>query len=159
MNEKLHLIGGYKIEYDVVGTVSKIKTNNNEIVWSELWENLYHQGDIGTASLYFTVLISGVIEKFNLIEFNPIGLVVSIELARKSNGFEVLPAWIEGPYNNSIKNICLFVSKNLIEVRDPEFTKCSLALLALNQGLKDLGSLIYEVNSGDEGELLNKYFK
>ncbi len=51
------------------------------------------------------------------------------------------------------------MSKNLINVRDAEYVKCGLAILALNQGLNELGSLIYEVSPGDESDLLDKYFK
>ena len=159
MIDTSHLIGGYKIEYDVVAVVSKLKRDNNADLWDELWENLYHQGDIGTASLYYVVLISDVIEKYNITDFNPISMVVAIELARKKNGFEKLPSWIEVGYQKSIKDISFNVSKNLVNSNDKDYAKCGLALLAINNGLYKLGALIYEISSGDEGMLLEKYFK
>ena len=40
--------GGYGIQYDPMPALKKLNSSHDEAI-SELWENLYHQGDIGLA--------------------------------------------------------------------------------------------------------------
>ena len=45
------LQGGYQVPYDPRPALAKLKRNvRDESAWKELWQELYHQGDIGSAS-------------------------------------------------------------------------------------------------------------
>lgn len=45
------LCGGYRIPYDPGDALTAIRTGGGaDAAWQELWENLYHQGDVGEAS-------------------------------------------------------------------------------------------------------------
>ena len=50
-----NLTGGYQVPYDASIALKKLEDSSSEkeeeIIWNELWDELYHQGDIGTASL------------------------------------------------------------------------------------------------------------
>ncbi len=68
-NDKwISLYGGYKIPYDASILLRQLRsTNDQKIVaniFTELWDNLHHQGDVGLAS-YFSVppLVDICIEK------------------------------------------------------------------------------------------------
>ena len=46
-----HLTGGYKTRFDPRSHFARLEAGEDvENIWHELWEELHHQGDIGTAS-------------------------------------------------------------------------------------------------------------
>ncbi len=44
--------GGYRVKYDASIPLSRLKNGIGDLdsIWSELWQNLHHQGDVGIAS-------------------------------------------------------------------------------------------------------------
>ena len=45
------LRGGYKIPYDPTSALRHLYAGKNpDVAWSELWNELHHQGDVGEAS-------------------------------------------------------------------------------------------------------------
>ena len=49
--EWLTLLGGYRIPYDPRRALLALERNENaEAAWKELWDELFHQGDVGEAS-------------------------------------------------------------------------------------------------------------
>ncbi len=151
------LLSAYKIPYDVRVPLSKIDTGDNDIIWKELWENLYHQGDIGEASLYAVVKLSEIIITKKMIDWNPIALIVSIELARKNNQLEPLPKWILKDYQGAGTNLVRYVTERLNYEAGSEYLRSALALLAIHGNNHDLARLIIEVSPGDESRLLDRY--
>lgn len=68
----MELIGGYKIPYDPNPALEKLAFDRSSALY-ELWENLYHQGDVGSAS-YAAVP--------KLVKAGELSLVAAIEVAR-----------------------------------------------------------------------------
>ena len=45
------LIGGYQVSYDVSVPLHKLfERGGSKVLWDELWQELHHQGYLGTAS-------------------------------------------------------------------------------------------------------------
>lgn len=93
MNKSKKLNGGYGIPYDLEPAIKKLDTFHEEAI-SELWENLYHQGDIGLAS-YAAVPA--------LVQAGELSLVAAIEVARKSGSNPELPEGLKAEYELALK--------------------------------------------------------
>ena len=157
--ESEQLLGAYRVPFDVNSVVSKLSAHHNDSVWETLWENLYHQGDIGEASLYFVSIIAEKVEKLQLLhDWNPVAMVVAIDMARTTNGFSMLPGWVSEVYVKGIAKLSELVTLRLSQPCDHMYLKCALAFVALKNGHRDLAKLIFEVDEGDESRALELYF-
>ena len=90
----MELISGYRIPYSPWAAIEKLD-NAAEDALDELWENLYHQGDVDTAS-YAAVP--------KLIEKGFLDLAAAIEVARHSPQNPELPSEIKAEYFNALKH-------------------------------------------------------
>ena len=88
----MELISGYKIPYDLRPILNRLDSDRESAV-DELWENLYHQGDIGSAS-YAAVR--------KLVEAGELSLVAAIEVARQSEHNSVIPESLEADYYQAL---------------------------------------------------------
>jgi len=89
----LKLIGGYKTPYDAMPALDRLSSDRDSAM-SELWENLYHQGDVGTAS-YAAVPA--------LVKNGELSLVAAIEVARHSERNSDVPEFMSAEYHSSLK--------------------------------------------------------
>ena len=85
--------GGYGIPYDPKPALKKLSSSRDEAI-SELWENLYHQGDIGIAS-YEAVPA--------LVQAGELSLVATIEVARNTESNPKLPSGLKKEYDLALK--------------------------------------------------------
>ncbi len=87
------LNGGYGNPYDPKPALDKLSSSHDEAI-SELWENLYHQGDIGLAS--FKAVPS-------LVQAGELSLVAAIEVARKTETNPKLPKDLIAEYEQALE--------------------------------------------------------
>lgn len=90
----MELIGGYRIPYDAKPALDRLSKDRDSAL-SELWENLYHQGDVDTAS-YAAVP--------KLVESGVFSLVAAIEVARHNDRNKDVPDFLVAEYNSALKN-------------------------------------------------------
>ena len=88
----MELISGYGIPYDPRNALEQL-LNGSESALEELWENLYHQGDIGSAS-YFSVP--------QLVEAGQLNLVGAIEVARQRSSSPEVPESLVHAYEAAL---------------------------------------------------------
>lgn len=98
----MELISGYRLPYDPFPSLEKLESDNSNAL-NELWENLYHQGDVDTAS-YAAVP--------KLVELGELSLVSAIEVARNSEQNPPIPKELKVNYNQAIKFALTLVPKN-----------------------------------------------
>ena len=80
------LKGGYKVPYDAADPLRRLFGGEPpEGVWEELWEELIHQGDLGQASYAAVPHLIEFVRRSPRLDWNPLGLVASIELERPDN--------------------------------------------------------------------------
>jgi hypothetical protein len=94
MEESELLKGGYGIPYDPRPALEKLSSSRDEAI-AELWENLYHQGDVGPAS-YATVPA--------LVRVGELSLVAAIEVARHSESNPDVPDSLVAEYDKALKD-------------------------------------------------------
>jgi hypothetical protein len=161
-NEKwTSLYGGYKIPYDASIPLRQLhSTNDQKIVaniFTELWDNLHHQGNVGLAS-YFSIpqLVDICIEK-KLLTWNFIGLCALIEHCRLSSYNPVLPKELEHDYFESLKKLEQYLLKNFKSIQDETALRETLSLFATLNGQRDLGKVIQQLDDDMLKEFLGKF--
>ena len=90
----MELIGGYGIPYDAEPALKRLASGRKNAM-EELWENIYHQGDVGSAS-YATVPV--------LVENGELLLVGAIEVARNEPHNPEVPDCLASKYNAALRS-------------------------------------------------------
>jgi hypothetical protein len=140
------LQGGYKIPYNPSRPLKQLRDvtrqEDSEVIFKELWDNLYHQGDVGTAS-YLAVpqLVSICITKKSL-DWNFIGLCVLIENSRLREHNPELPAAYQDYYFDSLTQFERYLLLNFKSITDQTALRLTLALFATLNGQPGLGRAI-----------------
>ncbi len=140
------LEGGYRIPYNASRPLKKLRDaarqNEFEVIFSELWENLHHQGDVGTASyLAIPQLVSICISKKSL-DWNFIGLCVLIEHCRLNGRNPEVPEEYQDLYFESLTQFERYLLLNFKSITDQTALRLTLALLATVNGQPGLGKAI-----------------
>ena len=140
------LEGGYRIPYDASKPLRKLKgaenANERQEIFDELWENLHQQGDVGMASyLAIPHLIDICIESKSL-DWNFIGLCVTIENCRLNGENPELPSQYDDLYFGSLTKFEKYLSVNLKNISDRTAFRLTLSLLATVNGQPRLGKAI-----------------
>lgn len=153
--------GGYRLKYDASIPLSKLESEADGLdsVWSELWENLHHQGDVGVASYAAIPHIARITRSRELLNFNPFALAVTIELARGQGENPKSPKWLKEDYFEALWDMAKYGCDSLNKECDASVLKSVLALIAITKGNRDLGELIFEVDEGYEKDLLDKFYE
>ncbi|MCB0777631.1 MAG: hypothetical protein KDB99_15085 [Chitinophagaceae bacterium] len=161
-NKWKELEGGYRIPYDASIALRKLETSSNkqeiDSIFSELWNELHHQGDVGTASYYSVPHLIRIAKEKKLHDFNAIGLVTTIEIERHSDN-PSLPEELETEYLHAIQNeLPEIISQMMNESWDTTLTTVVLAALAVSKGHIELASAIIKMKDTDTlKEFLEKY--
>jgi len=98
----MELFGGYKIPYDATHALEAL-VSDRESAMSELWENLYHQGDVGSAS-YAAVP--------ELVKHGEFALVAAIEIARHEVGNPSIPVELASQYHSALEEVLKSIPKD-----------------------------------------------
>ena len=155
------LKGGYKIPYNASIPLKKLKRATRpeemEKIFTELWDNLRHQGDVGTASYAAAPhLVSICIEKRSL-DWNFIGLCVLIENCRVKGDNPELPGEYQDLYFDSLKQFQNYLLLNFNSITDRESLRLTLALLATLNGQPELGRALEILDEDAVSEFLENY--
>jgi hypothetical protein len=99
-----NLKGGYKILFDPRPLLLKLESGSDiEAIWHDLWDELYHQGDIGDASYAAVPYLVQIYRQRNKLDWNTYAMVATIELARGQRDNPPLPEWLEKDYFKAIQ--------------------------------------------------------
>jgi len=93
------LDGGYRVPYNPAKALAAITSNKDaKDGWEELWKELHHQGDVGTASYATVPHLVSYAEKSNTDDWNSIAITATIELCRQEADNPDLPEWLKDDY-------------------------------------------------------------
>ena len=82
-NRWLELTAGYRTPVDLRPLLRRLETvPNPKLVWEELWQELYHQGDVGPGSFVAVPHLVRIHRQRCVPDWNTYALVAAIELAR-----------------------------------------------------------------------------
>jgi hypothetical protein len=75
--------GGYRVPYDASLPLRRLfEEGATSELWDELWQELYHQRDVGPASLAAVPWLLEYARQQPELDWNPFGLIAVIELER-----------------------------------------------------------------------------
>ena len=125
------LNGGYRVPYDPHSALAKLDKNSVGF-WDELWQELYHQGDVGEASYATVPFLVRIYRQRAIPDWNAYAIVATIELARDNPANPRVPEWLLEPYQESIAELAQL---GLLEL--PGATDSLLVRAALSRVQRD----------------------
>ena len=142
------LEGGYRTPYDPRGALARLEpAADGGPAWDELWNELHHQGDVGTASY---AAVPHLVARHTTPGWRTYGLVATIELARDHAGNPAVPTMLESSYDAALQELASKACLELRDASDPNHIACLLAAVALAKGRRTTARLLLEY---DEAEL------
>ncbi|MCE0558461.1 hypothetical protein [Motilimonas sp. E26] len=134
----MDLESGYRIKYDPFTALERLKSDKQSAL-NELWENLYHQGEIGTAS-YAAVP--------KLVEAGELDLVASIEVARQNESNPEIPLELRSEY---------FEALNTVLKSTPESPEQLKGFYTIHASVHENFKLAKALDLLDADEIINEY--
>lgn len=147
------LEGGYrKVSYDASNALKQLETANSkedmQTIYTELWDNLHHQGDVGIASYYAVPHMVRIANEKNVIDQNILGLVSLIEIQRHKNN-PILPKALYPAYSTALAELPAMVKSVLTDDWDFDMTSAALTAIAISKGYTKLANAIQNLDSDD----------
>jgi hypothetical protein len=130
------LKGGYRVPFDPRPLLRQLEASPlDAALWDKLFQNLYHQGDIGEASYASVPEIARLIVECNAATWDPLNAVVAIELARTFPQNPPVPDWLEPAYSQTIEKLARHCLENLGQTTEPVKIRLMLSFLTAWKGL------------------------
>ena len=131
-------------------------SNEIDTIFSELWNELHHQGDVGLASYFAVPHIIRIAKEKELFNFNVFGLVATIEIERHRDN-PALPKEFEAEYSQALREgIPELVKMGLAKEWDLTLASTVLSALAVSKGHLTMGNAISKM---EDEELINEFLE
>jgi hypothetical protein len=148
------LAGGYRVTFDPRPLLERLETERSlDPVWSELWTELHHQGDVGEASYAAVPHIVRIYRNRGAIDWNAYAIVAIIELARGSGKNPQLPDWLKDGYFDALKSLATAGDSDLPRTNDPDTCCAILSILAIEKGLRKHAGLLVNYSESELTDL------
>jgi hypothetical protein len=151
------LLGGYRVPYDPRDALRRLEEGKDiEDTWRELWNELYHQGDVGPASYAAVPHLVRIHAMRQAVDWNTYALVATIEEARRDGRNPEIPFDMREAYESAWHDL---VNIGLRELQDAEESTlvCSIiGVIAVGKGQFTLGQLAVSLTEDERRELLSK---
>jgi hypothetical protein len=153
--------GGYKIPYDASRLLRRLRDasqrDESDSIFSELWDNLHHQGDVGLASYLAVPQLVAICMEKRYLDWNFIGLCVTIEQARLEDHNPEIPPEFQDIYFDSLGQFEKYLLSNFKNISDRTALRLTLSLLATVNGQPSLGKAIGMMEEDLLAEFLEQY--
>ena len=151
------LEGGYKVIYDPRSALELLRAwGRREEAWSELWNELHHQGDIGAASYAAVPHIVDIYAHAKEPDWNALALVTLIEDVRLRTGPKP-PAWLWESYMDAIRHLPELATRDLLRSDDPYVVRSALAAIAIAKGLHPAARILSNYTDEELDEMERLY--
>lgn len=124
--------------------------------WCELWNELYHQGDIGEASFAALPHLVRIHEQRGVSDWNTYAIAAVIELARDSADNPQVPADLLALYENAWVRLVDVGLRELRTATDETLVGSIMGVVAIGKGQRMLGALAIDYTEQERHELLEK---
>jgi hypothetical protein len=149
------LDGGRRDAHDPRPALAHLERNERvEGAWAKLWDNLYHEGQVGLASYAAVPHLLRIHRLREVADWNTHAIVCSIELARPRGRNPAVPEWLRDGYESAWRELPLLALRDLARSEDPLLTRAALAVVAVARGLRDRGEALLELDDAELAELL-----
>lgn len=156
--KKKELYGGYRTKCDAARLVFAVLANPEDTdAWNEFWQELYHQSDIGDASLAVVpILVQGLINK-NYRAEHLWAYVSSVEIVKGRRNNPNVPEWLSQSYSEAINNLETYSYQAAPEISDTEILRYVFGFLLLCKGDFLYGQALAELTPDVIEETLENY--
>jgi hypothetical protein len=152
----LHLTGGYRMEYDPRKALAQLRSGrNDDAAWSELWNELHHQGDVGEASYAAVPELVKIYKERSAVDWQTYAMVTTIELQRTEGDNPKIPTWLEEDYFAALRELAAMGACEVFQTKDPDTTRTILGMLAVARGLRIFGELLTHYSEPEIKEMLD----
>ncbi|MGC1953782.1 MAG: hypothetical protein WA970_14695, partial [Gammaproteobacteria bacterium] len=124
--------------------------------WQELWQGLYHQGDVGEASYAAVPHMVRIYQNRGKIDWNTYAIVTSIELARNVGKNPDVPSWLLQGYEDAINSLAMTGLGELPHANEKESIRSILAVIAIWKEARRYARIIIDYSEDELNELENK---
>jgi hypothetical protein len=135
------LEGGYRIAYDPRDALRTLARGGAASAWDELWNELHHQGDVGSASFAAVPELVRIHAARGIADWNTYALVATIEQARDNPGNPKLPAWLRTEYERAWRDLERLALSEFPAAVDDSLIHSIIAVLAFSKDGRTLGSI------------------
>jgi hypothetical protein len=151
------LLGGYRVPYDPRRALQSLAQGHEvDAVWAELWNELYHQGDIGEASYAAVAELVRIHAVRGIPDWNTYALAATIEDARRAPGNPELPPWLRDSYGEALRQLAAIGLQELRDAKAAELVNSIIAVLAFSKDQPLLGRFAIAFTEDERRELLNE---
>lgn len=121
--------------------------------WHDLWDGLYHQGDVGEASYAAVPHLVRIYRERSEIDWNTFAIVAIIELARPEEGNPSLPTWLAEDYLAAIRELVEIGIRQLSQTADHDVIRSILGVIAIRSGLREHGRILVDYSDEEAADL------
>jgi hypothetical protein len=151
------LRGGYRLPYDPRPALTNLDTSPTA-AWGELWQELYHQGDVGEASYATVPFLVHAYRQRAVPDWNAYAIVATVELARDNPSNPPVPDWLLNPYQESIIELARYGLHELSQTNDPLLVRSILSVVALWKSARTYARMLIEFDESEITELEQQAF-
>ncbi|WP_051695046.1 hypothetical protein [Caulobacter sp. UNC358MFTsu5.1] len=152
----LGLLGGYRLPYDPRPALKAIDDDQGaEAAWSELWEELHHQGDVDVASYAAVPWIARLAADGKAGGWNAYALAATIEQSRVHDRNPPIPDWLSADYAQAWETLLAAALDLLRVAEDPTVVGSALAVVAVRKRLPVLARLAGEFNEAERQKIFD----
>jgi hypothetical protein len=151
------LKGGYRIPFDPRPLFHRLESGTDiPRCWEELWQGLYHQGDVGEASYAAVPHLVRIYQNRGEIDWNTYAIVSAIELARNVGNNPDVPSWLRQGYEDAITRLAMTGLGEIPQVNDTETIRGILSIVAIWKGARTYARFIIDFSEDELNELGNR---
>lgn len=147
------LNGAYGTRYNASIELKKLEKtgNKNEAdeILDRLWNELYHQGDVGSASYYSVPHLVRIASDKSLFHWRIIGLPLIIEHQRQKHSNPELPNDLKEEYLEAFQKLGDFAVQQLSNELDEASYVAAISAIVTSSGRVSLGRAILEMEDKD----------
>lgn len=151
--------GGYRTPYDPRSALDRAGSDDEgerSSGWKELWENLHHQGDVGTASYAALPHLVALRGRRGIPDWQVFALSSIIEAGRLSGSNPELPAQLANGYRHAWEQLLGYALEDLRRDEDPDLVRSALAVVAFARGMHVQGRMLSTCTDDEIQEFLDE---
>lgn len=149
------LIGGYGTFCDPRPLIDSAANGSGS--WDDVFQELYHQGDVGTASYAAVPILARIAETAAVTHWIPFGLSAAIEDARLFRKSPDIPQWLCQDYAAAWDRLFEAARRCLADAEDPPLVQSLLAVLSFYKKQPLLGHLASDFTTDELGEMIARF--
>ncbi len=134
------LLDAYGNPFDPRPVVERWRNGEESEAAAILWEHLYHQGDIGSASFAAVPCLVEMMASQSEPDWRSFALVATIEEARVSRS-ELVPPSLTLAYTDAWNSVLPLALRELVTASQDELVRSLLAIVAHAKGQHTLGTI------------------